>query len=367
MILARSLLFALTLSSTPFQPTIASTDGPTRSSIEATMTSHPHDADVQDAGRRALQALDDWEAVLSNRTQQADPAFVEESAQPSAVQVTGPPAFPNPMAGLDTWDINENYFGGSVAYEDWTINDEFPGAKFELHGRYSFHRSEMDREVADCPCNPPPPAPFRMMGTVAATAQWGEHDLERAYVGVSAYSLQRNFEAIGGGWRPLRDSLELGVVVHGRDDPLGLDSYTEITLARVGRTWGWIPREKPYILFAGFGVSTGYAWADSVSDEYNDVSNPILGGWVTVGISRPGWGKIYVEQRAVNGFQFSSPSAGGSTSREARFRFGLMKKITGCMTLELYIDKRSFNFSDHRLSDLYSKAKRTGAELGCAW
>jgi hypothetical protein len=37
------------------------------------------------------------------------------------------------------------------------------------------------------------------------------------------------------------------------------------------------------------------------------------------------------------------------------------------MTLELYIDKRSFNFSDHRLSDLYSKAKRTGAELGCAW
>lgn len=367
MILARSLLFVLALSSTPFQPAIAATDGPTRSSIEATMASHPDDADVQDAGRRALQALDDWEAVLSDHAQQAVPANFAESNQPTAVKVVGPPAFPNPMAGLDTWDINENYFGGAVAYEDWTINDEFPGTKFVVNGRYTLHRSELERESADCPCNPPPPAPFQMMGTLTATAQWGEHDLERAYLGVSAYSLQRNFEAIGGGWRPLRDTLELGVLAHGMDDPLGVDSYTAITLARVGRTWGWIPREKPYIVFAGFGVSAGYAWADSVTEKYNDVSNPIAGGWMTLGISRPGWGKLYVEQRAINGFQFSSPSAGGSTSREARFRFGLIKKITGCMTLELFIDKRSFNFSDHRLADLYSKAKRTGAELGCSW
>lgn len=364
---ARLLLITLILSFTPFQPILAETNGPTRDSIEAMMASYPDDAEIQDMGKKALQALDDWEAMIATRNQSVDVPSAGDTAPLPVGTVIGPAAFPNPMEGLDAWDINENYFGGALGYEDWTVNDEFPGTKLVLNGRYSLHRSEMDREVADCPCNPPPPAPFRMMGTVMATAQWGEHDLERAYLGVSAYSLQRNFEASGGGWRPLRDTLEFGVVTHGMDDPLGIDSSTGIILARVGRTWGWIPRDKPYLLFAGFGVSAGYAWAESVADEYNDVSNPTLGGWVTLGIARPGWGKVYVEQRAINGFQFSSPSAGGSTSREARFRFGLIKKIRGCMTLELFIDKRSFNFSDHRLADLYSKAKRTGAELGCSW
>ena len=267
MMRVRLLLIVLTLSTAPFQAVDAETGGPTRSSIEAMMAAHPDDAEIQDAGRRALQALDEWEAILSTVNLQAEGASAGDTSTLSIDAVIGPAAFPNPMAGLDTWDINENYFGGSVAYEDWTVNDEFPGTKLALSGRYSLYSADMGREVADCPCNPPPPAPFRMMGTVMATAQWGEHDLERAYLGVSAYSLQRNFEAIGGGWRSLRDTLELGVLVHGRDDPLGVDSYTEITLARAGRTWGWIPREKPYILFAGFGVSTGYAWADSVADE----------------------------------------------------------------------------------------------------
>jgi hypothetical protein len=360
-------LIAMILTTLAVHPVLAETDGPSRHSIEAMMALHPDDPEIQAAGRKALEALDDWEAALSGRSEPTAALATSDPSPMASAMVIGPAAFPNPMQGLDSWDINENYFGAAVAQEDWTVNDAFHGTKLLLNGRYSLHRSEMDREIADCPCNPPPPAPFRMIGTVAASAQWGDRDLERAYLGVSAVSLQRNFEAISGGWRPLRDSLELGVVVHGMDDPLGVDSYTEITLARAGRTWGWIPREKPYIVFAGFGVSAGYAWADSVADEYNDVSNPILGGWVTLGISRPKWGKLYVEQRAVNGFQFSSPSAGGSTSREARFRFGFIKKISSCMSVEVFIDKRSFNFSDHRLADRYSKAKRTGVELGCSW
>lgn len=363
----RILFCALILCTLPFHSVGADTGGPTRESIEAMMAAHPDDAEIQEKGRRALEALDAWEAALQTREGTAEQALVAESPAPETGTVMGPAAFPNPMEGLDSWDINENWLGAAVVHEDWTINDEFPGTKVLVNGRYSLHRSEMDREIADCDCNPPPPAPHRMIGTVMGTAQWGSGEVERAYLGVQAYSLQRNFAPFRGAWKPLRDTLELGVLTHGKDDPLGLDSYTAITLARAGRTWGWIPKEKPYILMAGFGLSAGYAWADSAQPEYNDVSNPIIGTWVTLGISRPGWGKIYVEQRQINGFQFSSPSAGGSTSREARFRFGLIKKVTSCLSIELFIDKRSFNFSDHRLADLYTKAKRTGVEMGCSW
>ena len=110
-----------------------------------------------------------------------------------------------------------------------------------------------------------------------------------------------------------------------------------------------------------------WAWAESFDETYSDVSNPITGFWLTLALARPGWGKVYVEQRAVNGFQFSNPSDGGSTSREARFRFGIIKTISSCLSLEAFIDKRSFNFSDHRLPDIYTKARRMGLELGCSW
>ena len=304
-----------------------------------------------------------WQAVAWQATR-IEP---ETSLLAEADITVGPEAQPNPLEGLDSWDINENYIGLSVADQAWTINDEFTGIRAFLKGNYSFHESKLDREISDCKCNPPPPAPYKMLGTVFGEAQVADGDVEKGYLGVTAFSLQRNFELVPGKMKPLRDTLELGVVLHGMDDPLGVDSYTEITLARAGRTWGWAPRGKPYLFMAGLGLSGGYAWAESIAPEYNDVSNPIIGTWVTLGISRPGWGKAYVEQRQINGFSFSSPSAGGSTSREARFRFGLIKKLPSCYSAELYIDKRSFNFSDHRLSDLYSKARRTGLEIGCSW
>ena len=358
------LLILLALISAPSQMALAMDESPTRSTIEAAMAAHPDNSEIQEAGQNALQALDLWEATMAD---QETTGQAIGDTPPMSQKMIGPSALPNAMEGLDSWDINENYFGGLIADQDWTVNDEFTGTRFALYGRFTLHREEMDAKIAECPCNPPPPAPFRMIGTITATAQWDDGDLERAYVGVSGLSLQRNYEVNAGGWRPLRDTLELGVLGHGRDDPLGVESYTEITLARAGRTWGWMPRDKPFVLFAGLGASAGFAWAESIADDYGEVSNPILGGWVTLGISRPGWGKIYVEQRAVNGFQFSSPSAGDSTSREARFRFGVIKKMTGCNTLEVFVDKRSFNFSDHRLADLYSKAKRTGVEWGCSW
>ena len=337
-----------------------------RQSVRAIMAQHPDDPEIQQAGQRALDALDALDAALSRGTR-VDMPPVELAGQPAGATVTGPSAFPNPMEGLDSWNIDENYWGAAIAREDWTVNNDYPGTKLALSGRYSLYREEEDPLVSDCDCSPPPPAPIRLIGTVSGQAQAGDDDLERIYVGVSTIAWQRNFPAEQLGWEPLRDTLDLGAGLVGRDDALGINSYTEITLARAGRTWGWMPESRKFLVMAGVGLSTGYAWAESTRPEYADVSNPIIGSWTTLGIAWPDWGNLYVEQHVINGFSFSSPSARDSTSREAIFRAGFIKKLPACMSLELFADKRSFTFSDFNLQDLYTKARRIGVELGCSW
>ena len=54
-----------------------------------------------------------------------------------------------------------------------------------------------------------------------------------------------------------------------------------------------------------------------------------------------------------------------STSREARIRFGYFNNIYRCMTVDVFVEKRSFNFADPVLPDLYTKSKRSGVEIGC--
>jgi hypothetical protein len=360
-----ALLLTALLALAPLAHARADDPDANRATIEASMAAHPDDAALQESARRALEALDAWEATLRAARSSAAPAA--DPGPPTDGTVVGLPALPNPMEGLDSWDVNENWIGASIARQDWTLDGLFEGTVGSIDARYSFHRSTRERIVSDCDCNPPPPAPFQTIGTVRASALWGEDGLERGHLGIVGWSLQRNFLAPISGWAALRDTLEVGGLVYGEDDALGLDAYTEITLARAGRTWGWRPEGRSLLVMAGFGVSAGWAWADSVDETYNAVNNPLVGSWVTLGVARPGWGKLYIEQRALNGFQFSSPSAGGSTSREARFRFGFIKKLSGCLSLEAFIDKRSFNFSDHRLPDLYTKAKRTGLKLGCSW
>jgi hypothetical protein len=156
-------------------------------------------------------------------------------------------------------------------------------------------------------------------------------------------------------------------VLGGKDDPLGLNSYYDLIVARVGRTWAYQPHDSAFVFLAGAGASGGYAWAESADETYNDVSNPTIGAWVSLGLYRPRWGRLYVQQGVINGFQLSSPSAGDSTSRTARFRAGYVNQITQCLNFEVFIDKRSFNFSDHRLDDLYTKAQRVGVEISCVW
>lgn len=150
------------------------------------------------------------------------------------------------------------------------------------------------------------------------------------------------------------------------DEPLGIESYVELTVARGSRTWAYRrSSSSPWMMTIGLNVSGGYAWSDSANDSFQDVSNPIVGTWVKGTVSRGRWGTIYLEQRVVNGWTFSSPARGGSVSREARARFGYLRELGRCLNLELFAEKRSFNFADPDGANLYTKSKRVGVQLAC--
>ena len=209
-----------------------------------------------------------------------------------------------------------------------------------------------------------------MFGTISAHLQWGEGEtaLEYAMLSFGSLAYQREFDAPDTSFRPIRDTLEWGVFKGGKDDPLGVDSYAELTIVRAGRTWQYrLSDQSPWQFTLGVNLSTGYAWADSFNDTYRDVSNPIVGSWVKGTVNRQRWGEIYLEQRVSNGFTFSSPARGGSVSREARARFGYLNRLYRCLTIDLFSEKRSFNFSDPDLPDLYTKSKRVGLELSCTF
>jgi hypothetical protein len=76
---------------------------------------------------------------------------------------------------------------------------------------------------------------------------------------------------------------------------------------------------------------------------------------------------LYLEQGVVKCFTLSSPARGGSVSREARLRGGYLNRFYRCLTVDLFFDKRSFNFADPNLVDLYTKSRRVGAKLGCVF
>ena len=75
------------------------------------------------------------------------------------------------------------------------------------------------------------------------------------------------------------------------------------------------------------------------------------------------WGRVYTDDRIVAGYTLGSPATGDATSREARVRFGYDKRFGNRLKLDVFLEKRSFNFADPVLPDLYTKAKRYGAEI----
>lgn len=268
----------------------------------------------------------------------------------------------------DPWNIAENYLGIAVAAAKWTIDEDFPGTKLIFDGRYTFSRSTGPEPDPTCDCKGRT-APEKLVGTIDAHLQWGEGEttLEYARLSVAGVSYQWDYNPDVASFGRLRDTLEWGVIQGGRDDPLGVDRYAELTVVRGARAWYRRFSRLPVYATVGLEMSGGYSWADSVEDTYQEVSNLIVGSALRASVAHEVWGHLYVQQRVVNGFTVSSPARGGAVSREARFRFGYTRRMSGCLVLDLFVEKRSFNFSDPQLPDLYTKSRRIGADLGCSF
>lgn len=272
------------------------------------------------------------------------------------------------LHAADAWDIDDDYGGIAVARAHWTIDEAFPGTKLILSGRYALQRRTGQPRARACDCGEPLPAAERLRHTFFTHLQWGKGELGLEY-GILTYTWkasQRNYAPTAeGGFGTLRDTLEWGVVTVSRDDPLGIDSYVELNVARASRTWQLSLPDSPWAFTLGINGSAGYAWADSFDETYEDVSNMTIGSWGKGTVSYRRWGTLYIEQRVVNGWTFSSPARGGTVQREARARAGYTNRLRGCMELEVFAEKRSFNFTDPNLADLYTKSKRVGVELSC--
>jgi hypothetical protein len=271
------------------------------------------------------------------------------------------------MTHGDPWNVEQNFLSLAITDAEWTINEDFPGTKIIVDGRYAFRRRVLEPEDDGCDCAPRPPK-TRVTGAVRAHLQWGEGEtsLEYARVSLTALAEQRDYPARPGRFTTVRDMYEWGVVQGGKDDPLGVDYYGELTIGRFARTWARAPRSSPWWLLVGLEGSIGYSWSESDNEFYEEVSNPIIGTTLRASINRSGMGSLYLQQRVINGFGFSSPARSGAVSREARFRFGYLHRFReSCLALDLFVEKRSFNFSDPQLPDLYTKSKRTGLALGC--
>ena len=288
------------------------------------------------------------------------------SLVPTCLAIAGA-AFATSLHADDPWDVNADYAGIALAEAHWTIDEAFPGTKVILEGRYSFRRRVGQPRARACDCGEPLPAAQRMTGTIGAHLQWGkgETGLEYGVLTFTWKATQRDFDASAPGLRTMRDTLEWGVLQVGKDDPLGIDSYTELSIARAARTWRYGVANSPWAFTFGFNGSAGFAWAESTDETFREVSNMVIGSWGKGSVSRGRWGTLYIEQRVVNGWTFSSPARGGTVSREARARAGYTNRLRGCLNLEVFAEKRSFNFTDPQLTDLYTKSKRVGVEISC--
>lgn len=268
----------------------------------------------------------------------------------------------------DPWDISEDFVAGAVADEDWTVNEVFPGTKLVLSGRYSVSRAERPGRPPACACEPLPPGE-RLLVTIGGHLQWDASgsDIEFASLSVTAWSKDQELDTSQERLEPLRDTLELGVVQIVKDDPLGMESYIEVDAARAARTWVMEQPDSPWAFTVGVTISGGFAWAESTDPTYADISNLTLGTWAKGTVSRDRWGTMYLEQRVVNGWTFSSPAASGAVSRSAVARAGYLNRLGNrCLRFELFAEKRSFNFADPDAPNLYTKAKRVGVEVSCS-
>lgn len=276
-----------------------------------------------------------------------------------------------PLAAVGAkWDLRDNQLGGGLVSFDKTRDPDFEGAKIIAEGQYVLKRKagEVSETRACCSI---PSRPENFYGVMDAFLQVGLEGtgLEVAELGFTPWGIvwEPGREAEGKNVAR-RDIAELAALRWVKNDPLEVDSYLEFTIARAGRvgTVQW-SESSPFMIRIGVQASAGWAWAESADPVYSTVSNPFAGIFIALALEHQKLGKLYTDNRFVNGFSFSSPERGHPTVREATVRFGYYKQFRSCLSLDLFVEKRSFNFEEGGLDGRYTKSGALGGQVMCHW
>lgn len=271
----------------------------------------------------------------------------------------------------ETWDVRDNSVGVAFAYEDKTSNDAlYEGAKLFVEGKYVY-KSEAGETSERRRCCSMPSRPEFLYGLVDGQLRFGFDGTGLEYVALGFTPWATLYEPTIESTKRLRvtsDLVELGAVRYISDDPLEVDYYLELSLLRAGRAgiYQW-NKNSPYTITGGVQASFGWAWAESGVPGYSTVSNPFAGIFFKLAFEHDDWGDFYMANRFVNGFSFSNPSRGHPTVREARVNFGYLKEITDQLTLDIYLEKKSFYFDEGGLPELYRMSRAVAIDFKWHW
>lgn len=270
----------------------------------------------------------------------------------------------------ESWDFRDNSAGFVVAKEEKSSDQSFDGTKLILDTQFAF-KSEAGDIANELACCKKPNRPEYFYGLVDAHLRYGTDRSKLEYVRFEITPFATMWQPDQVSQDKLRtkwDLTELGTLRYVTDEVLQVDSYIELSFLRAGRVgaYQW-SNTSPFTLTAGLQASAGWAWAESENTTYTHVSNPFVGVFYELAIEHSSWGRVYARSRFVNGVSFSSPARGHPTAREARARFGYYKKSVSCLSLDIYIEKRSFNFDEGSLPALYTKSGTAAVDLTCHW
>src|SRR5690606_6659791 len=174
-------------------------------------------------------------------------------------------------------NLDISYVGGAQAEARWTVAEEVPGTKLILDARHSLRTEAAQASERACDCGPPSTR-RKIRGTIGTHLQWGKGELGLEYgvLSLTWRATQRDYAPVEGSFRADRDTLEWGVLRLGKDDPLGIDSYAGLTLARGSRTWAYSLRDLPWRFLFGFSLTAGLAWSELIDDDFHVLSKFLL-------------------------------------------------------------------------------------------
>jgi len=272
-------------------------------------------------------------------------------------------------AWAQNWMLESNAVSAGIGYEGNKFDDIYEGGKLQFEGQYVFNKEAVD-ESEDKDCCWKSSNRERLHWIVDSTLRGGGDGtgLEYFNLGVTPWAMTTDPKS--GSGRKLsttRDQIEVGNLQYTVDDALDLESYVELSLIRAGRMgeYRWSD-ESAFVVKWGGLASLGYAWAESGDPAYSKVTNPFAGIFFTLGLEHAKAGRIYMNNRFVNGFAISNPSRGHPSAREARVSFGYAKKSSdGCLGVDVFGEKRSFYFTQGDLSGRYTENWFVAIQLTC--